>query len=1131
MGNFSFLLDWPEALEAAGLAEGAARSDARSCAFHARRTLELLVGWLFEHDAAFGPLPFEGTLAAMCAASGFVNNVPWPVRADCTLVRKLGNVAVHDPGAFSADRALESLRALWETSFWVARTYGSGPPEGLPAAFDPSLLPPSGREAALASRAELERRERDLQERDAEAAALRASLAAQDLELEGLRAQVAARKAQNARVPLLHEFDEARTRAELIDLLLREAGWDPGAENVREYPVSGVPSKSGSGRVDYVLWAEDGLPLAVVEAKRTATDANVGRQQGLVYARALAAQFGRFPAVFYSNGVETHLLEGEGAAPRPVAGFYSRLELEWLHARLSGRRALAGYGVDKAMADRAYQEQAIRAFGEHVTAGHRRGLVVMATGTGKTRMAVALVDLLQRAGWVKRVLFLADREVLVRQAAGAFKKFLPGSPVVNLLEGREDAALSRVVVSTYQTMINLIDSARLAGGARQFGPGHFDLIIVDEAHRSIYRKFGAIFEYFDGLLLGLTATPRDEVDRNTYRLFEMQEGLPLFSYGLEEAVADGYLTPPVGVDSTPKFLRDGILYDDLKDDEKAEWDDLEWDEWGGRREEVKAGEVNEWLFNQSTVDLVLRDLMLNGLKVQDGDRLGKTILFAQNHNHAQYIVKRFEANYPMLGGFARVIDHFEPYAQSLIEEFSSPEARPVIAVSVDMLDTGLDVPEVLNLVLFKKVRSKTKFLQMLGRGTRLRPDLLGPGRPKTVFKVFDYCGNFEFFNVHPKGLDSKDLDPAFQRLFKARLKLLAALAPLRAADESLAELYASVADELCARVQAMPLDNFIVRPKRGPVETFSGRERWNALDELDLLNLARDLSGLPTGLEDGDETTRRFDEQLVLLQLAALNGTSDLGRRVERLQGVAARLEKKANVPAVSAKLPLLRRLQQDDTWEDMTPAGLETVRQRLRDLVPFMDPLERAVLYTDFEDELGAGDITPIPTLAPSVDLERYRRKVEAFLRASEQEPAMVKLRTAQPLTPEDLARLESLLLEAGGSAGQDAFARAFGPQPNLPAFIRRIVGLDRKAAKQAFNAFLNGQTLSGAQLGFIEYIIDALARTGVVEPGLLYEPPFTNLHYGGLDGLFPGAQAERIVQILAGLNASVNVGARAGQ
>jgi type I restriction enzyme R subunit len=571
---------------------------------------------------------------------------------------------------------------------------------------------------------DLQRAEAELREKDEKLSELLTGKTALDAELQKLRVEIAAARQANAATPDQHNYSEAETRDYFIDLLLKEAGWALDQTRDREFEVSGMPNTQEKGFVDYVLWGDDGKPLGLVEAKRTKRDARAGQQQAKLYADCLEAAYGQRPVIFYSNGYEHWLWDDTNYPPRPVQGFYKKKELELMVQRRQTRKSLASAEVNKAIVERYYQERAIRRITEAFEKDHdRKTLLVMATGAGKTRTVIALCDLLMRSNWVKRVLFLADRVALVNQAVNAFKKHLPESSPVNLVTEKETEG--RVFVSTYPTMMRLIDDSR--DGQRRFGSGHFDLVIIDEAHRSVYQKYRAIFEYFDSLLVGLTATPKDEIDFNTYGLFDLERGLPTDSYDLNAAVNDKFLVPPKSVAVPLKFQREGIKYDDLPEEEKEQWDALEWAEEGETPDKIEAEAVNKWLFNIDTVDKVLAHLMTRGLKVAGGDRLGKTIVFAKNHNHAQFIAERFDINYPKdKGVFACVIDFQVDYAQSLIDSFSTSSKPPHIAISVDMLDTGIDIPEVVNLVFFKLVRSKTKFWQMLGRGTRLCPICSGP---------------------------------------------------------------------------------------------------------------------------------------------------------------------------------------------------------------------------------------------------------------------------------------------------------------------------------------------------------------------------------------------------------------------
>ena len=727
MSQFAFLQrEWPAVFDSAARAEVSVHGDPRAACFYARRTLELAVSWAYKHDAALR-LPYQDNLSALIHEPSFKQAAGEGVFNKARVINKLGNRAVHSHRAVSEADALAALRELFHVAYWFARTYARAgrPAPGL--AFDPTALP---RPAATGQQTteQLRTLEEGLRERDEKLATLFTDKGALDEELKRLRAEVAKAKKAAAAQPDTHDYSEVETRDYFIDLLLKEAGWPLDQDRDREFEVGGMPNSQGKGFVDYVLWGDGGKPLGLVEAKRTRRDARVGQQQAKLYADCLERRFEQRPIIFYSNGYEHWTWDNTRYPPRRVQGFYKKAELELLIQRRETQRTLAEAPINSEIVERYYQTRAIRRIAEAFERDHdRKALLVMATGAGKTRTVIALSDLLMRCNWAKRVLFLADRVALVNQAVNAFKRHLPDASPVNLVT--EKNAEGRVYVSTYPTMMGLIDEA--SDGQRRFGVGHFDLVIIDEAHRSVFQKYRAIFDYFDSLLVGLTATPKDEVGRNTYGLFDLEDGVPTDAYSLEEAVRDGFLVPPKAVSVPLKFQREGITYDELSEEEKDQWDALEWDDDGTVPDRVEAEAVNKWLFNKDTVDKVLAHLMTRGLTVAGGDRLGKTILFAKNQAHAEFIAERFNANYPHYKGeFARVITFKTEYAQSLIDSFSNKEKNPHLAISVDMLDTGIDIPEVVNLVFFKLLRSKTKFWQMVGRGTRLCPDLFrtGPGQ-------------------------------------------------------------------------------------------------------------------------------------------------------------------------------------------------------------------------------------------------------------------------------------------------------------------------------------------------------------------------------------------------------------------
>ena len=1134
MSNFAFLrAQWADVFEAAGRAEVGVYADSRTACFYARRALELAVAWVYKFDPAL-KLPYQDNLSALIHEPTFKQAAGEAVFSKARVINTLGNRAVHGHRAIPSDDALMAVRELFHFCFWLGRTYGriERPAPGL--VFDASKIPkpaPAPKQTAE----QLQQLEAALRERDEKLAAVLADRGALDDELKHLRAEVAAAKQAAAAQPDTHDYSEAETRDYFIDLLLKEAGWPLDQTRDREFEVAGMPNNQGKGFVDYVLWGDDGKPLGLVEAKRTRRDARVGQQQAKLYADCLEQQFGQRPVIFYSNGYEHWLWDDMNYPPRAVQGFYKKAELELLIQRRSSRKALATGEVSPLIVERFYQTRGIRRIAEAFERDHdRKALLVMATGAGKTRTVIALADLLMRCNWAKRVLFLADRVALVRQAVNAFKLHLPDSAPVNLVTEKD--AEGRVFVSTYPTMMGLIDETR--DGQRRFGVGHFDLVIIDEAHRSVFQKYRAIFDYFDSLLVGLTATPKDEVDRNTYGLFELENGVPTDAYGLEEAVRDGFLVPPKAVSVPLKFQRDGIIYDDLSEEDKDQWDALEWDEDGNVPDRVEADAVNKWLFNKDTVDKVLAHLMTRGVTVAGGDRLGKTILFAKNQAHADFIAERFNANYPHYKGeFARVITFKTEYAQSLIDDFSQKNKAPHIALSVDMLDTGIDVPEVVNLVFFKLVRSKTKFWQMLGRGTRLCPDLFGPGQHKQSFYLFDYCQNLEYFSQNPETTDGALGASLGKRLFTARLELIGEISrrvSAGASEDASKEAGRSYRDPttetdvrrdirelLHMEVAAMKLDNFVVRPKRRVVEKYAKPDAWTVLSAEDLTELAHEVAGLPSELDAEAEEAKRFDLLVLYLQLTRLRSEPGFERLRDQVKAIAGLLEEKSAIPMVRDQMALIQDVQTDEWWQDVTIPMLEVMRRRLRDLVKLIEKQKRKPIYTDFEDEMGAEIGIALPGFGEGADLAKFRAKAQAYLRAHQDHIAIRKLRMNKPLTASDLAELERMFVESR-LGGPDEVRRAADESHGLGLFVRSLVGMDREAAKEAMAVFIAGKTLGANQIEFVNLVVDHLTEHGVVEPARLYESPFTDLTPRGPDGLFSPVQLDELMRTLEAVRAT---------
>lgn len=854
MSNFDFLKDeFPDLWEKATRAERFAKTDPVESCFNSRLCLESAIYWMFENDEAL-ELPFRPKLSDLMYAESFGNilkpfsNLLYEVHT----IRKVGNDAVHN-GKMGVRQSIHLLEILFRFMGFVSAYYGANEVRQ-PLQLEESLIPTGDelkksklqiqqlQEKLAALEEEKQQQLLALKEREEQNELLKQNNEVHRKELKERREK----RASQASPPALPKPpSEAQTRSMYIDATLREAGWlDLREGHEIEYEVSGMPASTnptGMGYVDYVLWSDKGLPLAVIEAKKTSVDPRKGRHQASLYADCLEKKFGQRPLIYYTNGFEHYLWDDQFAADRQVSGFMKKDELQLALERRTQRKDLRCFEVDRDITGRPYQLEAIQRVAENYCTSHegslrlrnRKSLLIMATGSGKTRTAASVVDMLTKCNWAKRILFLADRNALVTQAKNSFKEHLPHLSSIDLTKEKENNT-TRLVFSTYPTMMNQIDAAR-NGDARQFGVGHFDLIIIDEAHRSVYQKYRAIFQYFDAMLLGLTATPKDEVDRNTYFLFDIEEKNPTFAYELFQAVQDKYLVPPKAISVPLKFMREGIKYADLTDEEKAEYEEKFGDPTQeGADDYISSEALNRWLFNSNTVDQVLNHLMTDGIKVDGGDKLGKTIIFAKNHKHAVYIQGRFNKNYPQYAGkFLEVIDNQVKKAQDILENFAldKVEYLPQIAVSVDMMDTGVDAPRVVNLVFFKPVRSYAKFWQMIGRGTRLRPNLFGPENDKSHFLIFDYCQNFEFFGVKKDGVEGSNSLPLTQQIFLLKLELVY---ELRDSDDENERAHAQYfVDQLHAQIKALDPRRFEVRQHLRYYEKYKELSAWQNMGQLE----------------------------------------------------------------------------------------------------------------------------------------------------------------------------------------------------------------------------------------------------------------------------------------------------------
>ena len=1071
MSNFIFLLTEPGFASFADVAIAAEKIlhiDPAACILNCRRSMEFAVKWMYSVDKDLD-MPYQDNLQSLMSREEFRQIVGQDIYNRMELIRKKGNTAAHDPRKVSEAVAMLCLENLHIFLDFVAYCYAEEYEE---TKFDPALVPTGLAVSAPAAETEASK-------------AAEKALAELMEENKKLRDQLTARREeqQQTYVPKPLDISEYETRKFYIDAMLEDAGWTEGKDWLNEVELPGMPNKSEVGYADYVLYDDSHKPLALIEAKRTCVDVSKGRQQAELYAQILEKKYGRKPAIFLTNGFETHIIDGQ-YPERKCATIYSKRDLEKMFNLRTMRTSLKNVMVKKHIAGRYYQEGAIKAICDAFDRKNRRkALLVMATGSGKTRTVIALCDVLLQHGWVKNILFLADRNALVHQAKKSFTTLLPDLSTTNLCVDKDNYT-AHCVFSTYQTMMHCIDNVKDEQG-KLFTCGHFDLVICDEAHRSIYNKYRDIFNYFDAPLVGLTATPKDEIDKNTYEVFELENGVPTYGYELAQAVKDGYLVDFLSVETKLKFIEQGIVYDELSEEEKAEYEEKFIDENDELPEKIMSSALNEWVFNKDTIRQVLHILMTEGIKIDYGQKLGKTIIFAKNHRHAERIREVFDSEYPHLPGFAKVIDNKINYAQSLIDDFSDPKKLPQIAISVDMMDTGIDVPECLNLVFFKKVMSKAKFWQMIGRGTRLCEGLCD-GADKDKFYIFDFCGNFEFFRMN-NGKPTA-LQIALQgAIFSLKAQIAFKLQDIAYQTPDLIAFRKSLVDDMVHKVRELNKENFAVRQHLKYVELYANPDNYVTLTYENTLQMREELAPLITPDSD-DAKAVRFDALMYGIELAYLMGKkyararSDLFKKVNAIASVG-------NIPEIMEQSELIDKILHTDYLDTAGINEFEHIREKLRDLIKYI-PIDGATYITNFTDELLSTEWHE--SELENDDLKNYKMKAEFYIRQNQDHAVIAKLKTNQPLTGDDVKALETILWNDLGTK-QD-YEKEYGSKP-LGEFVREIVGLDMNAAKEAFADFLNDTSLDSRQIYFVNQIIEYIVHNGLMKDmSVLQDAPFTD-------------------------------------
>lgn len=1089
MSNFEFLTHQKQyALfaSAAVEAEKVYVSAPAMCAVGCRKALELAVKWVYSADNTM-EMPYRDNLQSLIHEPSFRFAVDYNTWGKLPFIIKLGNLAVHTERSVQASDALSSLRGLFEFIQWVDYCYGA---DYVERHFEENQIPT---EKVVVDTKKIKEQESLLGEKDAEIEALRK-------QVKLLSKQYTAEKEQHQQERHFEPEDlsEFKTRKNYIDVDMKLMGWKftgADADVQEEFPVEGMSGVIGQmGYCDYVLFGKDGLPLAVVEAKRSSKDPNIGRKQAVLYADCLERRFGRRPMMFTTNGFDTFFWDDQSGSQRPVSGIFSKDDLQKQMNRRQERKDLLSVSIDDRITDRYYQKEAIRAVCEQIQLGFRKHLLVMATGTGKTRTASSLTDVLSRGKWVTNVLFLADRTALVKQAKDDFKNYLPDMSLCNLCSNKDDQS-ARIVFSTYPTMLNAIDTAKTESGIPMFTPDHFDLIIIDESHRSIFKKYRVIFEYFDALLVGLTATPKTDVDRNTYDFFEMEHGVPTYAYDYETAVyTDHVLVPYYNYEVKTKFLDEGITYDELSDEDKERYEE-DFIEDGMMPDFISSAKLNKFVFNETTVDIVLQDLMERGIHVAGGERLGKTIIFAQNKRHAEFILERFNQLYPQYNGvFAQRVICDDAYAQTVIDDFRSPDKPPYIAVSVDMMDTGIDVPECVNLVFFKKVRSKAKFWQMIGRGTRLCKGLTcldeidGEYTDKRRFMIFDYCGNFEYFRTHKEGYEAKETKSLSENIFGKRIRLAAALQESAFAGSEYQAWRDSLVSTCHKQVCALNGELVSVRLRRQCVEKYKDIQAFSCISEGDKAELCSQIAPIVT-VEDTDECAKRFDNFMYGLMIASMEQMPSFKYAKKQLCDVASLLKQNVSIPQVNAKLDVIREINTDPFWDANDVLLFEKVRQELRELIKFLDGnTGRKPIITHLNDPITMQQEGQ--ALDAAYDFEDYRAKVNRYVNEHGDTLAIHKLTHNIPLTSGDYSELERVLTSELGS--KEDYTREYGDTP-FGLLIRKIAKLDHEAAMQSFSAFINDENLNQRQIAFVLKIINHIEMNGYMENTAdLMKPPF---------------------------------------
>lgn len=1114
---------WPELHQLAAFAEDYAITDPQSSLVKLRCFAEKVVGYLYK-ELSLPVLPTSNIFDKL-TADDFTSAVPRLITDKLHAIRKSGNQAAHE-GKVDQQQAIWILKESYFVASYLFMAYANGTQQECPEFKAPEQTQPTNQSdgefakknkqltqqlaenQARLKRAldELEAAELAQKQAQQQAAKLKQTIDAEKL------AQVKTRNEQI--VNSSFNFNEDETRKRIIDLDLRNAGWhvaldDESTEDVgKEVKVTDQPTTTGTGYVDYVLWDDDGKPLAVIEAKRTRENIEKGRQQATLYANALEKQYGQRPIIFYSNGWDIKILDDtQGYNSRGLYGYYSKDSLQYLIKQRTLKKDLNKTPIDTAVAGRLYQMETITRVCERFSDKHRKALIVQATGTGKTRVSIALAKRLLDAGWAKRVLFLCDRKELRKQAGNAFTEFTKEPVHIVGKSAKNTAASARVFIATYPGMLRIMN---------KYDVGYFDLIVADESHRSIYNIYGDIFKYFDALEVGLTATPVEMVSRSTCDLFGCDYKLPTANYPLEDAIEQGNLVPYKIVSYTTQFLREGIKKDNLTDEQIAQLEEQGIDP---NELDFDAIQIDEAIKNKDTNRLILRNLMEKGLRDKDGQLPGKTIIFARNIAHAELMAQLFSELYPQHGAnFCRVIHSKYERAEELIDDFKSSDENSMrIAVSVDMLDTGIDVPECVNLVFAKPIKSKVKFWQMIGRGTRLCENLYGPWQHKTHFLIFDHWANFEYFDENPEEDDVKQAKSLLQKLFEARV-ILAQTALKKANIDVFDQTIKLIHDDICL----LPMESISVRDNWQVVETFKYLKRLNQFIPDDVQKLLEEVAPLMQWRNImGQSEAYKFDLELTTIQTLIFTDANQIDLAKQSIMNKVESLQMHLN--EVRSKAPAIAEIQTQQYWQYLTHAALEQSRINLRSIIHLRNKSvkpPKGDFVLDIKEDTNQIHEADRLTKIVSIDYQIYRQEVEKTLTPLfETDSVLKKIRNGEPVTEADLAQLSSLVHTQNPSVDLNTLKEFFPESTaSLDKILRTIVGMDKNAIEQSFTTFVQQihTHVNAKQQRFIGMLKNHLIRHGSIEIAQLYGAPFTQIHDMGLDGVFSQQQADVIEQFI---------------